>query len=162
LARNGLLTVAGYIVFCAMNHGLAIHQLEVVARRNQIQYRSMAAIPQPLLPVRWSGILDTGTNYYQVPLLSFTQPEAPFQIFTKTTGSYFEHKARETEMGVLYNWFARYPVVTETSDRKYHVVEFTDLRFYIKLYTFMVRKPFVLRIKMDNEGNVLESRFTRM
>jgi hypothetical protein len=137
-------------------------QLEGLARRTQIQYRAKAAIPQPLLPFRWSGILDTGTHYYQVPLLSFMTPDSPFQVFTKSTGSYFEQKARETEMGALYNWFARYPVVRETSEQQYHIVEFTDLRFYIRLSKFIVRKPFVLRIKMDREGNVIESRFARM
>lgn len=162
VATIGLYTAAGYIAFCALNHSLAMHELKVVARRNQIQYQSMAAIPQPLLPFRWSGILDTGMHYYQVPMFSFLTPDAPFQVFTKSTGSYFEQKARETEMGVLYNWFARYPVIKETSDKKFHTVEFTDLRFYIRLHTFMVRKPFVLRIIMDNEGNVLESRFARM
>lgn len=162
VATTGLVTAAVYIGFCALNHGLAIQQLRTVARRNQMQYRAMAAIPQPLLPLRWSGILDTGTHYYQAPLFSFQSPDAPFQVFTKTTGSYFEQRARETDLGVLYNWFARYPVVSETTEHQYHIIEFSDLRFYIRLHTFLVRKPFVLRIKMDSEGNVLESSFARM
>lgn len=161
IASAGLIAVVTYIAFCSLNHGLALHQLKTVARANQIQYNAIAAIPQPGLPVRWSGILDTGTHYYQVPMLSFLTPNAPFQVYNKTTGSYFEQKARETDLGMLYNWFARYPVVTETTQHQYHIIEFSDLRFYIRLHSFLVRRPFVLRIKLDNEGHVLESRFAR-
>lgn len=162
MAGIGLWTAAIYIAFCALNHSLALHQLKAAGRRNQITYVAMAAIPQPFLPFRWSGILDTGINYYQAPFYSLWTPSTPFQVFTKTTGSYFEQRARETDLGALYNWFARYPVVNERAEAGYHIVEFSDLRFYIRLHTFMVRKPFVLRIKMDRDGNILESRFGRM
>lgn len=162
MAVRGLGIVAGYILFCALNHNLAIHQLKKVAMRNQMQYQSVAAIPQILMPLRWSGVVDIGTHYYLIPMYSFRTPAPPFQIFTKTTGSYFEQKARATEMGVLYTWFARYPVVTERVEEQSHIVEFSDLRFYMRFFSFMVRKPFVLRIKMDRDGNVLETRFGRM
>ena len=162
IAFHGIVVSIGYIIFCALNHSLALHQLKVAGRISQIQYRSLAAIPQPLLPFRWSGILDTGTHYYQIPMFSFRMPEAPFQVYNKTTGSLFEQKARESELGQLYTWFARYPVITEKAENSYHIVEFSDLRFYIRVHTFPVRKPFVLRIKLDADGNVLESRFARM
>ncbi|MCI0415870.1 metal-dependent hydrolase [bacterium] len=161
-ARMGLWIASGYIVFCALNHTVALHQLEMAAKQNRIPFQRAAAIPQPFVPLRWSGILDAGLHYYQVPFFSFLKPEPPFQVFTKTTGSYFEQIARSSEMGSLYFWFARYPVVQEKVQGRIHVIEFSDLRFYIRLHRFPVRKPFVLHFRIDEAGNILESRFTRM
>jgi inner membrane protein len=161
IARKGLVFVGLYIVFCAGNHELAQHRLKQSAREYQIPYDSAATIPQPPLPLRWSGILDAGNHYYQIPFFSFEKLQPPFDIFTKTTGSFFEQKARSSEMGVLFYWFARYPVVEETVEGNFHFVEFFDLRFHTRLYKFPVRRPFVLRFKMDGEGNILESKFTR-
>src|SRR3990172_5307125 len=86
-AKIGLLVVTCYVAFCALNHSLARHQLRKAAQENQIAYQSIAAVPQPLLPVRWSGILDNGVHYYQISFFSFAEPRLPFQVFTKTTGS---------------------------------------------------------------------------
>ena len=161
-AKIGLLILSGYIAFCALNHTLAMHQLKIAAEKAGIVFQRAAAIPQPFLPIRWSGILDSGLHYYQAPFYSFLPPKGPFQVFTKTTGSFFEQKARESELGSLYLWFARYPVVDEKVRGKIHIVEFSDLRFYIKVHRFPVRKPFVLHFRIDESGNILESRFTRM
>jgi len=50
----------------------------------------------------------------------------------------------------------------ERMDRTDHIVEFYDLRFYrTRVSKFFVRTPFVLRIKMDAAGNILETRFSR-
>ena len=76
IALTGLSLACGYVLFCALNHGMAMHQLRGGARMNQIQYHAIAAIPQPLLPFRWSGILDTGTHYYQAPMFSFRKASA--------------------------------------------------------------------------------------
>ena len=161
-AKTGLWIACGYIGFCALNHAIALHQLKASAQQYQIPFQSAAAIPQPFLPLRWSGILDAGLYDYQVPFFSFQKPKPPFQVFTKTTGSYFEHRARASELGLLYFWFARYPVVHEKVFAGVHIIEFSDLRFYIKLHRFPVRKPFVLHFKIDEAGNILESRFTRI
>lgn len=161
-ARTGLIVACTYILFCALNHTLAVHQLKQAANTNRISYKHIAAIPQPLFPMRWSGIIDAGTHYYQVPFLSFSKPKLPFQVFTKNTGTFFEQVARSSEMGVLYLWFARYPVIEEKAQQEYHIVEFSDLRFYIRVSGFPVRKPFVLHFKIDQEGNILESRFARL
>jgi inner membrane protein len=161
-AAKGLIVAGAYIAFCALNHTLAVHQLKNAADQNNISYTRVAAIPQPLLPIRWSGILDAGMHYYQVPLFSFLQPKSPFQVFTKSTGSYFEQKARASEMGLLYFWFARYPVVEEKVSGSVHIIEFSDLRFYLRLHRFPIRKPFVLHFELDEAGNIMESRFTRL
>jgi inner membrane protein len=159
-AKFGLLLAAGYILFCALNHSLALQQVKKFGEVNGIFFKSAAAIPQPV-PLRWSGILDGGIFYYQIPLWSFRQPDQPFEVYNKTTGTIFEQKARDSELGVLYYWFARYPVVREYVRNQTHVVEFSDLRFKFRILDFRVRQPFVLRIKMDNSGKIIESRLTR-
>jgi len=161
-AGIGLAVVSCYIAFCALNHAVALHHLKRSAEENGITYERAAAIPQPILPLRWSGIISTGMHYYQATFYSFQSPEPPFQVFTRTNGSFYEQKARESELGALYLWFARYPVVDEKVRNNIHVIEFSDLRFYIKLHRFPVRKPFVLFFRIDPDGNILESRFTRM
>lgn len=161
-ARKGLAAGCIYILFCALNHSLAIHQLKQAAQTENISYKSIAAIPQPIFPLRWSGIIDAETNYYQVPFLSISRPKLPYHVFTKSTGTFFEQVARSSEMGVLYLWFARYPVIEEKTQQEYHIVEFSDLRFYIRVSGLPVRKPFVLHFKIDKEGNILESRFARL
>lgn len=160
-AKIGLMVASGYILFCALNHTLALHQVKKAAAADGIPYKTAAAIPQPVLPLRWSGVLDGGDFYYQVPLWSFRQPDSPFEAYNKKTGTLFEQKARESELGVLYYWFARYPVVREYYRNQTHVVEFSDLRFKFRILDFRVRQPFVLRIKMDNSGKIIESRLTR-
>lgn len=163
-ATIGIAVACCYVAFCAANHTLALHQLKQSARDHNLTYYSAAAVPQFGLPFWWSGILDTGSHYYQSRFWSFKKPDPPFQVFNKTNGSFFEQKARESEIGILYYWFARYPVVSERVEGKFHIVEFSDLRFYMRVQvrkTLKVRKPFVLRIKMDNAGKIIESRFTR-
>jgi inner membrane protein len=160
-AKWGLLIASVYILFCAGNQYFAIHQLKKSAHANGIPFRSVAAIPQPLLPLIWSGILDGGDFYYQVQTWSFRQPQPPFEVFNKYSGTPFEQKARNSELGLLYFWFARYPVVKEYVENRVHVVEFSDLRFKFRVLDFRVRQPFVLRIKMNESGYILESRLTR-
>jgi inner membrane protein len=161
LARTGLLLVVCYIGFCALNHSLAVSRLREAASKNQLSYDAVAAIPQPLSPFVWSGIIDAGTHYYQVLFNDFQTPAPPFEVYNKTTGSFFEEKARESDYGALYYWFARYPVVNERVQANRHIIEFSDLRFYIQVHHFPVRKPFVLRIILDDSGNILQSQFTR-
>lgn len=160
-ARWGLIAASIYIAFCAFNHSLAVRQLEASARENQIGYRSIAAVPQIGLPLRWSGIIDAGTHYYQVSFLNFRKPQPPFTVFTKTTGSFWENKARTTELGILFFWFARYPVVHEYDKENMHIVQFSDLRFYIRINKFALRTPFVLEVRMDEAGRIIESDFLR-
>jgi inner membrane protein len=163
-ALIGIVVAAGYVGFCAINHTLALNHLKQSAEEQKIAYSSAAAVPQFGMPFWWSGILANETHYYQSRFWSFRKPEGPFLIFNKTNGSFFEQKARESEMGILFYWFARYPAVSERVEGRFHIVEFTDLRFYMRVQamkTLKLRKPFVLRIKMDNEGKILESRFIR-
>jgi inner membrane protein len=161
-ARKGLMIAAAYVLFCALNHSIAMYQLKSSAKQNGIPFTRLAAIPQPLLPIRWSGILDADLHYYQVPFFTFQKPNPPFDVFIKRTGSYYEQIARSSELGLLYFWFARYPVVQEKVHGKVHIIEFSDLRFYIRLHRFPVRKPFVLHFELDESGNILENRFTRL
>jgi len=92
-AKMGLFAAAIYIGFCAMNHTLALHQLRKTVEANQISYSVIAAIPQPLFPTRWAGIVDAQTHYYRVPMSSLSQPPASaFEAFTKATGSIYEQK----------------------------------------------------------------------
>ncbi len=161
-ARTGLMVACGYIAFCALNHNLAMVNLRKAAEESGVAYQHIAAIPQPLLPIRWSGILDAETYYHHTSFFSFQKPAESFHVYPKTTGSFFEQKARSSEMGVLYFWFARYPVVEERVRGNLHIVEFSDLRFVLRLQGFPVRRPFVLHFKMDDAGNIIESRFTRM
>ena len=163
-AAIGIAAAATYVIFCAMNHTLALHNLKQSANEQRISYRSAAAMPQFGLPLWWSGIIDNDTHYYQSRFWSFKKPQDSFQVFNKTNGSLFEQKARESELGILFYWFARYPTVTERIEGRFHIVEFTDLRFHMRfkaLKVLKLRKPFVLRIKMDDRGNILESRFIR-
>jgi inner membrane protein len=160
-ARIGLVVAACYVLFCALDHSVALNELKKGAAANGVAFQSAAAIPQPIFPVRWSGILDGGEYYYQVQFWSFQQPDPPYEVYNKNTGSMFEQKARTSELGVLYHWFARYPVVREYVQNDTHVIEFSDLRFKFHVLDFRVRQPFVLRIKMDRNGNILESRLTR-
>lgn len=163
-AKIGLLVAAAYVGFCAANHSLALHQLRNGARDNGISFAAIAAIPQPISPFRWAGILDVGPHYYRVPIRSYRPPEASdFQAFAKAYGSIYEQTARSSEMGVLYFWFARYPVVQEKIQGNAHILEFYDLRFYrAPVYRYFLRTPFVLRIKVDEAGNILESSFSRL
>jgi inner membrane protein len=163
-ALVGLAAAVSYVCFCAINHTVALNHLKQSAEEQKIAYSSAAAVPQLGMPFWWSGILANETHYYQARFWSFRKPENPFVIFNKTNGSFFEQKARESEMGVLFYWFARYPAVSERVEGSFHIVEFMDLRFYMRVQamkTLKLRKPFVLRIKMDNEGEILESRFIR-
>jgi len=162
-AKIGLIAASAYVAFCALNHTVALYHLRQSAKENQMSYSVVAAIPLPFSPTLWSGILDAGSQYYRVPMNSWSTPAASqFEAFTKANGSIYEQRARNTEMGTLYFWFARYPVMQEHTENGNHIVEFYDLRFYrVRLKGYLVRTPFVLRIRMDEAGNVLETKFAR-
>lgn len=161
-AKVGLVVAAAYVGFCVVNHEVALTQFKDTARQNGISYKTIAVIPQPGHALRWSGIIDTGPHYYQTTFNNYRKPSPNFDVYNKSTGSIWEQKARNSELGILYYWFARYPVVDEYVQNRFHIVEFSDLRFYIRVQpSLRVRKPFVLRVVLDEAGNIKESRFLR-
>jgi inner membrane protein len=161
-ARVGLVIASAYIGFCVVNHEVALIQIKNTLAQNGISYKTIAAVPQPGQALRWSGIIDTGPHYYQITFNNYRTPSPNFDPYKKSTGSIWEQRARNTELAQLYYWFARYPVVEEYVQNRSHIVEFSDLRFYITVQkSLRVRKPFVLRFVLDEAGNIKESRFLR-
>ena len=161
IARKGLIAASIYIAFCSANHQMALYQLRHSAQANGIAYRSLGAVPQALLPFRWSGIIDAGSQYYQKNYVDLQPPQPPFAVYPKSTGSYWEDRAKQTDLGVLFFWFARYPVAHQEDRGNLHIIDFYDLRFLMSATGFRLRTPFILEIKMDDAGNVIESSFSR-
>jgi hypothetical protein len=113
---------------------------------------SLAALPQPLSPFRWSGLILTQEGVYQgwFSVLEVDLAAEGFQFFASDSGPYVT-RAEELPEVKTYLWFARFPVVRVRRAGGMHLVEYTDLRFRSPQRS---GKAFAFRVLFDAQGQV--------
>lgn len=154
--RLGVATLAAYVAVCAVAHHRAVRTVEGMAVENRLAPRSLAALPQPLSPFRWSGLALTPEGVYQVWLNVLDSGQTTkFQFFSTDENSYVA-RARELPGVRTYLWFARFPVARYRQESDRHIVEYSDVRFQMP----PGREPsFVFRVVFSLRGEVLSSGF---
>lgn len=166
VAKWALGMAAGYVLVCgllqwharlAVANGAAAHSIQGI--------RQVAALPAPFVPLYWTGIVETEDAYYRarLELLSGARADIRFVKVPKVTPD-ADRDALEAvrrpplhEQVQLYEWFARFPVVTVEPEPGGPVVRFYDLRFDLPGIR-PDHRPFVFTVRLNAAGEVVETR----
>jgi inner membrane protein len=148
--RIGVASLAVYLGVCTVAHFRAVRLVESMAREKKLTVRSLGALPQPLSPFRWSGLVLTPEGVFQswFNLLDSGTPQ--YQFFPTEENGYVE-RARQLPEVQTYLWFARFPVAQYRDEAGRHIVDFSDRRFQSQ----EDRNPgFIFRVVFDAGGKV--------
>lgn len=155
--RIGVAVFAAYIGVCIVSHALAVRRLEqfIASAEFRPGVQALAAIPQPLSPFRWSGLILTSAGVYQ-SWFSVLEAAPPTYAFFPSDNNDYVARAQEVPAAKTYLWFARFPVARYRAEGGQHIVEWTDRRFN----SFRRRGPsFSFRVVFDAQGQVLFAGF---
>ncbi|MBI3989805.1 MAG: metal-dependent hydrolase [candidate division NC10 bacterium] len=154
-ARIGLALFAGYLLLAAFNHAQALSRTKAAALAEGHQVLKAAALPVPLSPFRWSGVVEAEEATYQTAFSILDQTPLTFVAYPRMNLNGPLKSAEDEESVHLFRWFARFPVTEVKGDGRLRVVEYFDLRFHV----VPGRKPFLVRVVLDEEGRVVKSGF---
>jgi membrane-bound metal-dependent hydrolase YbcI (DUF457 family) len=164
-ARIGVTAFVLYVASLAGLHAVAFNRVEALAEEKGLAAESLAAVPQPFSPFRWSGLVLTSEGVYRNWFSLLDGAPEEFEFYPSASNEYVE-KARHEPAAETYLWFARFPVARyhnsngETGEE--HVVEFADLRFGLPgRMDEETRVRFGFRVVFDGNGEVVESGFPR-
>ena len=153
--RIGVASLAFYLTVCTVAHFRAVGLVEDIAREKELNVRSLGALPQPLSPFRWTGLVLTPDGVYQSWFDLLDNDARRFEFFPTAENEYVE-RARQIPAVQTYLWFARFPVAQYRLEAGRHIVDFTDRRFQSQ----DDRNPgFVYRVVFDSAGKVLSNGF---
>lgn len=153
--RIGVVSLAVYLGVCTVAHFRAVGPVEDMVREKKLTVRSLGALPQPLSPFRWSGLVLTSEGVFQ-SWFSLLDSGAPQFEFFPTVENGYVARARRLLGVQTYLWFARFPVAYYRREGDRHIVDFADRRFQSQ----QDRNPgFVYRVVFDSAGKVLSNGF---
>jgi len=153
--RWGVAALASYIAVCSVAHFFALRRVEQMAKERGLEAQALAALPQPLSPLRWSGLVLAPEGVYQGFLNVLDGERLRFQFFPTEENGYVA-RARKLPEVQTYLWFARFPVARYRQEFGRHIVDYADVRF---------RGPvgrdtsFVFRVVFDARGELISSSF---
>ena len=154
-ARVGVAALAAYYAVCAGAHHAAVKRVEATAESHGEGVTAVAAVPQPLSPLRWSGLVRTPEGIYQ-NWFSLLEPETPPFGFFPSENNDWVVRAEKLPEVQTYLWFARFPVARYREEPGQHIVEWSDRRFNAVRTR---RAAFVFRAVFNTRGEVLEVGF---
>lgn len=162
--RIGVGLLVGYLALCTTSHALALRQVEgfVRGRTNSgpLEVKTLAALPAPLSPFRWSGFILTSGGVYQCHFSLLDTHGLAFAFFPTAAPNRYIQIAEALPAVKTYRWFARFPVVHYAAQPwgrgEQHVVEYTDLRF---AGGWRRRPAFTYRVVLSARGEVLRAGF---
>ncbi len=157
IARAALVLIAGYVLFAAVSHQIALARLRGRVEREGLHATKLAAFPMPFGPLRWSGVVATEAATYQGIFSILDGQDRPFRVFRPPHNSSLFWRAEEEDLVVLFRWFARFPVVSVRHDGRGTVVEYFDLQFG----QIEGRRPFRLEVVFDQHGDPQFAGFVR-
>lgn len=155
--RIGVVALAAYYGLCAGAHAVAVKEVRRFAAVPGAEITAVAAIPQPLSPFRWTGLVLTPQGVYQSWFNVLADDPPRFEFFPSATND-FVARAQTLPAVKTYLWFARFPVARYQEVGQLRVVEYSDRRFSSPPAR---NSAFVLRVVFDARGEVLSSGFAR-
>ena len=163
-ARAGLVVFGCYVALTAVAHSVALRRVETLVERRGLEVQSVAALPQPLSPLRWAGMVLTEEGVYvsRFRLFDGGNDNAPSQKsqlrFYPSDDNEYVARAREIPSAKTYLWFARYPVARYSNSDGRHIVEFAAMRFNVGgLPDEFMRLRFGFRVVFDAEGELVSA-----
>ncbi len=170
--RKLVVLIAGIVVVLylateAIMHSVALNRVEDVVNNRGWKATKISALPQPLIMLRWMGLVQTENGVIQTFFSVFDPSDTLRVKIYSNDGDKFVDKAMDLGITKWYLTFARHPWVQSFHEGGKQLVEFRDLQFSIderilKTVGFTERStPFVLRFVFDSEGNLLQTTFDR-
>lgn len=154
-AKIGLLTLSGYLLLATFNHAQALERTKAAASAQRYRTVKVATFPLPLSPFRWSGIIEAEDAMYQSAFSVLDPAPLTFVAYPKVSLDGPLKAAEGEEIVQFFRWFARFPVTEVKEDGLRWVVEYFDLRFH----AIPGRKPFLVRVVVNEQGRVVQSGF---
>jgi inner membrane protein len=144
--------------------GLAGTYVVLCGALQWVAVQAVAAVPAPFVPLNWTGIVETDDAYYRAHIelgnawnahLRFV--EVP-KIGPGDTARALRAVEREPlrEQVQLYEWFARFPVVSVEPAAGGQTVRFYDLRFDLPGLG-IERRPYVFTIRLTAAGEIIST-----
>lgn len=140
-----------YLLFCAFMHGRAEGSMLAYVRARGFDVERHTVFPAPLTPFRWLGVVEGADGYMRVPLGPGGVNEGGVSTVARGPENGLVSSARESDVGRLFHWFARYPVSSFRSEGDFAIVEFHDVRYMLSILDGR-EPPFVLRMVFDGVG----------
>jgi inner membrane protein len=165
VAKASIALAFSYILLCGGLHWAARQAVAAEAVAQDIEgIQKVAVVPAPFVPLKWTGVVETEDTWFQayVELGSARSADIKFTEVPKLTA----HDGRAAlgasdnpplrERAQLYEWFARFPVVTVERDAGGQVVKFYDLRFNLP-GVGEAQRPYDLIVRLDATGTVVDT-----
>jgi membrane-bound metal-dependent hydrolase YbcI (DUF457 family) len=154
--RAGVAVLGVYLALCAVCHQWALSRVAAYARAQNLEAENLAAIPGPLGPFRWSGLILTPAGVHQSHFHLLTDAPVEYEFFASAPPNRYIEIAETLPSVQTFRWFARFPVVSYRNTGALHIVEYTDRRFHTRLPR---RSPFTFRVLLNEAGEVLSAGF---
>ncbi len=158
MARVGVLYLAAYFTFMAVNHGMALHRVEEAAQAQGLSLTKAAALPQPFHPFEWLALVETPEFVGQGVVHLFHSEPLTFDRIPRVERDGLVQRLENLPPVRTFLWFARFPVVTIRRENGRQVVEYQDLRFSQRP---LGRPLFRLRLFINARGEVEDILFGR-
>jgi len=135
--RAGLALAAAYLLGATFAHHQALLRIQNFATAQNIESRSIAALPFPPSLWHWDGLVLAPRGVYEVrmdlsdALFSSASSSATIEhsYYPDAPMNPFIEKARSLPNVQKFFWFARFPVTRFHKEGNEAVVEFLDVRF---------------------------------
>lgn len=156
--RIGVAALAGYLALCAACHHLALGRVKAFAARKNLAVESWGALPAPPWVFHWSGLVLTpaGVHQREFSLLGAGEPE--FAFHPHAAPNRYIELAERLPAVKTFRWFARFPLVSYRAygigAESLHIVEYTDLRFSLRVRRRRNPPAFTYRVLLNAAGDV--------
>ncbi len=158
-ARAGLVVFAGYVALTAVAHSVALEKVVALAEQEGLKPERIAALPQPLSPLRWAGMVLTEEGVYMNRFRLFDNATPQLRLYPSAgLENEYVARAREVPSAKTYLWFARFPVARYSNSGGRHIVDFAAMRFNLGgLPDEFMRLRFGFRVVFDAEGELISA-----
>jgi membrane-bound metal-dependent hydrolase YbcI (DUF457 family) len=176
-SRAGLLASCGYLALAAYAHHVALERVKSFVAFEQMDARSIGALPLPPSLWHWDGLIETPRGVYDwrmdlseksaiitkvgaAPPPATAQkagaadePPLQYRFYPEAFPNAYIEEARQLPEVQKVMWFARFPVTRFHQEGDEAVVEISDVRFQ------QIRpdrpSPFTYRVRFSAAGQVL-------
>jgi inner membrane protein len=145
-ATVALLAICGIWWMRDFQHRKAVTLLTSTDYRGEV-VQNAAALPYPVNPFAWAGVVETPSFYAKVPIDSYTTGSDQLdraQILYKPPETPITMAAKRSPLGRAYLDWSRFPLLTteasQSPDQGY-VVRFEDLRFDYPAIGLLLAQP---------------------
>lgn len=150
----GLALAVAYIGLCGIEHHQALERVQAFALSRHLAVESLAAVPVPLAPIAWHGLIRTPGGVYSSRIDTDDDQLARFVFFHDSPSNPFIDKAFRLPSIQTYLGFARFPLVRYFKTGRDNVVDLYDLRFF-NFRERRSRHPFTYRVVFGPDGQLV-------